>query len=58
MGVAASDYDADGDVDIFVTNFAADTNTLYWNMGALLFRGVTASARGFPFRRGGRPTAG
>src|SRR5262249_46488210 len=29
MGVAMADYDNDGDLDIIVTNFSHDTNTLY-----------------------------
>jgi enediyne biosynthesis protein E4 len=31
MGVAVGDYDGDGRVDIFKTNFAGDTSTLYAN---------------------------
>ena len=34
MGVAVGDYDRDGRVDIFKTNFAGDTSTLYANPGA------------------------
>ena len=33
MGVAIGDYDRDGTVDIFKTNFAGDTSTLYANNG-------------------------
>jgi hypothetical protein len=33
MGVAIGDYDRDGRMDIFKTNFAGDTSTLYANMG-------------------------
>ena len=44
MGVSAADYDNDGLFDIFVTNFAGDTNTLYRNLGKLLFVDRTASA--------------
>jgi len=33
MGVAIGDYDRDGRVDIFKTNFAGDTSTLYANLG-------------------------
>jgi enediyne biosynthesis protein E4 len=33
MGVAVGDYDRDGRMDIFKTNFAGDTSTLYRNLG-------------------------
>jgi enediyne biosynthesis protein E4 len=33
MGVAIGDYDRDGTADIFKTNFAGDTSTLYANNG-------------------------
>ena len=41
MGLAIGDYDANGYFDIFVTNFAEDTNTLYRNLGGMLFADVT-----------------
>ena len=31
MGVHSGDYDNDGDLDLFVTNFSEDYNTLYQN---------------------------
>ena len=31
MGVDAADYDEDGDIDFYVTNFSDDVNTLYQN---------------------------
>lgn len=34
MGVSIEDYDWDGDLDIFVTNFESEQNTLYQNLGA------------------------
>jgi len=33
MGLALGDYDRDGTIDIFKTNFAGDTSTLYANSG-------------------------
>jgi enediyne biosynthesis protein E4 len=41
MGVAAGDYDGNGYLDIFVTNFARDTNTLYKNLGNMFFIDIT-----------------
>jgi enediyne biosynthesis protein E4 len=37
MGLASSDYDNDGDLDLFVTNFSHDNNTLYRNNGSGFF---------------------
>jgi hypothetical protein len=34
MGIAIGDYDRNGTMDIFKTNFAGDTSTLYSNTGA------------------------
>jgi hypothetical protein len=43
MGVDAADYDSDGRLDLVVTNFAYDTNTLYRNLGGQQFEDVTAA---------------
>lgn len=36
MGVSAADYDGDGWLDIFKTNFSGDTSTLYHSLGTKL----------------------
>ena len=41
MGVAVADYDGDGWLDIFKTNFADDTSNLYRNNGDGTFSDVT-----------------
>ena len=44
MGVAVGDYDANGLPDVFVTHFSHDTNTLYQNLGGMLFIDSTLQA--------------
>ena len=43
MGVDAGDFDGDGLLDIFVTNFGKDYSTLYKNNGKLFFADITRS---------------
>ena len=45
MGVAAGDYDNDGRLDIFVTNFDNEHNTLYKNLGAKGFLDMSAETK-------------
>ncbi len=49
MGVGVGDYDLDGNLDMFKTNFADDTNVLYRNDGKGKLR-----RRHHPFRPGSR----
>jgi hypothetical protein len=49
MGVTAGDFDGDGDEDLFMTHWAAETNTLYVNQGG--FRFIDATNR---FNLGGQ----
>ena len=44
MGVAAADYDLDGNLDILKTNFAGDTPSLYHNQGNWSFEDTTFQA--------------
>ncbi len=44
MGVTAGDYDCDGWLDIFKTNFSEDTSSLYHNTGHGVFDDVTFPA--------------
>ena len=45
MGVDGSDFDGDGLPEIFVTNFAQDSATLYRNLGGLLFDDISQSQK-------------
>jgi hypothetical protein len=45
MGVAAGDYDGDGRIDLLVTNFYEEGDTLYRNVGPGDFQVTTALAR-------------
>ena len=43
MGIAAADYDEDGDTDIFKTNFSDDLPNLYHNIGGGTFEDACCS---------------
>ena len=45
MGATAGDYDHDGRLDIFITNFADEYNTLYHNDGPNSFTDVSYAAK-------------
>ncbi len=44
MGVAVGDADEDGDLDVFVTNYLWETNTLYRSVSGATFDDVTREA--------------
>jgi hypothetical protein len=44
MGLALGDYDNDGRVDTYITNFSDDSNTLRRNLGDARFADVTGAA--------------
>ncbi|MFQ5722890.1 MAG: CRTAC1 family protein [Terriglobia bacterium] len=45
MGVDAGDYDGDGRLDLFITNFQDDDNTLYRSLGGFTFTETTYLAK-------------
>ena len=45
MGVTAGDFDNDGDLDVFLTHLAKETNTLYRNEGSGFFEDATTVTR-------------
>lgn len=45
MGIAVGDYDGNGYLDLYVTHFHSEWNTLYQNLGPKGFHDVTAPAR-------------
>ncbi|MEJ7595270.1 MAG: CRTAC1 family protein [Planctomycetaceae bacterium] len=45
MGIATGDYNNDGLMDLYVTHFEGECNTLYQNMGDFGFRDVTAEVQ-------------
>ena len=44
MGIAVGDFDRNGWLDLYITHFETEWNTLYRNIGAANFDDVTASA--------------
>ncbi len=44
LGADFGDFDRDGQLDIYVTNFVDEANSLYWNQGKTGFTDVAASA--------------
>jgi hypothetical protein len=51
MGIAHGDYDRDGWIDLFVTNFYLEANTLFRNLKGQGFLDVSASSRVGPSTR-------
>lgn len=45
MGVDCADYDGDGKLDLFVTDYQAEMPVLYHNLGGGLFEDATSSAK-------------
>lgn len=45
MGIAVGDFNRDGKVDFYITNFSDDYNTLYRNDGDANFSDITARAK-------------
>ena len=45
MGIDTADYDNDGDMDVILTHYQAETNTLYQNDGNGIFWDITAQSR-------------
>lgn len=43
MGIAVEDFDRNGLLDLYVTNFYADINTMYRNLGQLVFSDDTVA---------------
>jgi len=43
MGIACGDYDRNGFLDLYVSHFSSDSNTLYANLGPAGFHDVTRS---------------
>ena len=41
MGIACNDYDGNGFMDLYVTTFTNESNTLFANLGSIGFRDVT-----------------